>query len=106
MPARIKRSASSPLPRRAKNATVTAVAKPAAKPRAGTNGIAIPIAIASAVASAAPELIPVRNGSTSGLRSMPCKRKPETASAAPTSAAMDTRGARSCQTIVATSPLA
>ena len=103
MPARIKRLGSMPVPRRASAATNMAVSNPATKPSAGRNGTAMPESTASAIAAAAPALTPVRYGSTSGLRSMPCSNAPPTASAAPTAAAIATRGMRSCHTIVVTS---
>ena len=58
-PARISRSASSPLPRRASTATNTAVARPATKPIAGTAASATPSATAIAIAAPAPLLTPV-----------------------------------------------
>jgi hypothetical protein len=45
-------------------------------------------------------------GSTSGLRSIPCRTAPQSASDAPTVAAMQTRGNRSCHTIVCSTPVA
>ena len=64
-----------------------------------------PASTAIAIAAAAAALTPVRYGSTSGLRSMPCSIAPQSASDAPTTAAMQTRGRRSCQTIVLSTPL-
>ncbi len=106
MPARISRCESMPLPRRASAATNTAVPSPAMNPSAGNSGAATPARIESEIAAAAPALTPVRYGSTSGLRSIPCNSAPPIASDAPTVAAMATRGSRNCQTIVATSPCA
>ena len=48
---------------------------------------------------AAPEEVPIRKGSARGLRNMPWKRTPATASPLPTSAAPTTPGIRTCQTI-------
>src|ERR1700686_573574 len=91
---------------RVKAATSSAVPSPAAKPSGGKNGDATPSTTAIAIAAPAPALTPVRNGSTSGLRSIPCNKKPATASATPTHAAMATRGRRNDHTIAFASPLA
>src|SRR5436305_181609 len=48
---------------------------------------------------AAPDEVPIKNGSARGLRNMPWKRTPATPSAAPTSAAPNTPGIRTCHTI-------
>ena len=45
-------------------------------------------------ASAAPEDTPIRPGSASGLRNMPCIMAPDTASAAPTNTPSSRRGRR------------
>ena len=78
--------------------------QPRDEPEAGTSAALAPSATPIAIAAPAPALTPVRNGSTSGLRSIPWSRKPAIASATPTNAAMQTRGKRSVQTIAATSP--
>ena len=102
-PARINRSGSSPLPRRASTATSTAVARPAAKPIAGIATSAAPSVTAIAIAAPAPLLTPVMYGSINGLRNSACISVPASASAAPTVAAIAMRGTRSAHTIVAVS---
>ena len=57
-----------------------------------------PSSTASATANAAPLDTPIRLGSASGLRKMPCSAAPETPSPAPTSAARTMRGTRITQT--------
>ena len=56
--------------------------------------------MAIAAPSAAPDAVPSTNGSASGLRSRPWKVAPATASPAPTTIAVSTRGRRSSHTIV------
>ncbi len=106
MPARISRSGDIPRPRRASPATHSVVTSAAANAKIAYSGAGTRSAIASAIVNAAPALPPVRYGSTSPLRSMPCSKLPLTPSAAPTSAAIKTRGSRSDHTIATISPLA
>ena len=54
---------------------------------------------ASATASAAPEALPSRNGSASGLRNSPCATAPASPSSAPASQAPSVRGRRMSHTI-------
>ncbi len=103
-PARMSRAESMPLPRRARTATKSAVPMPAANPRAGNAAAATPAAMPATIATAAPALTPVKNGSTSGFRSIPCSSAPAIPSDAPTVAPMTTRGSRSCHTMIAASP--
>src|SRR5579872_890666 len=94
MPATSIRSTERPVPVRDNAATTIVVANDAPRATAEYAAAGTPAAIATAIASAAPALAPVRYGSTSGFPSKSCINVPAIASAAPTSAAMTTRGKR------------
>ena len=60
-----------------------------------------PVAMTAIVPSVAPLDKPIRVGSASGLRNIPCAIEPAIPSPAPIMIAPSARGKRSCQTVVA-----
>ena len=81
------------------SASVASSATSAPANAATGSGTATPSTSTATAPSEAPEEMPSRYGSASGLRVTACSTTPQSASPAPTSTAVSARGARPCQMI-------